>query len=82
MRRRGGAAHPKLTMTFFDVLTLIVGVIAIVIGCIGKTFYYAKGLNASLSNKRAPAWQGRAMFIGVGILFLAIELERLFFVGH
>ena len=70
-------------MTFFDVLTLIVGVISIVIGCAGKTFYYAKGLNfASVSDKRAPTWLGRAMFIGIGILFLAIELERLFFVSH
>jgi len=70
-------------MTFFDVSTLIVGVVAIVIGCVGKTFYYAKGVNfASVSDKRAPTWQARATFIGVGILFLAIELKRLFFAGH
>lgn len=78
-RRVGG----RLPMTFSDALTVIVGVSAIVIGCVGKTFYYAKGLNfASASDKRAPTWQGHAMFIGVGILFLAIELERLFFFGH
>ena len=69
-------------MTFFDVLALIVGVIAIVIGCVGKTFYYAKSLKfVSLSDKRAPTWQGRAMFLGVGVLFLIIELKHLFFEG-
>lgn len=67
-------------MTLFDAVMLIVGVAALLIGCIGKTFYFARSLNfVSLSSKRAPTWQGRLMFICVGLAILAIEVKRLVF---
>jgi hypothetical protein len=70
-------------MTFSDGLALLAGGIAIFIGCVGKTFYYAKGLTGPTpSSKRAPRWMGRVMFICVGVLIIAIELKHLFVDGH
>ena len=67
-------------MTLFDALMLIVGVVTLLIGCTGKAFFYARSLNfVSLSDKRAPTWQGRLMFICVGLVILAIEIKRLAF---
>jgi hypothetical protein len=68
-------------VTSIDIGVLIAGIGAIIIGCYGKTFYYAKSRHASggASDKKAPTWLGRLMFIGIGFLFLIFELKRAFF---
>jgi hypothetical protein len=63
-----------------DIVVAAVGCIAIVIGCVGKNFYYVKGRQAAVaSNKSAPTWLGRTMFLVLGILLVAFSLRHLLF---
>jgi hypothetical protein len=66
-------------MKISDFIVLIMSIGAIVYGCVGRDFYYAKSIAFwSASDKRMPAWQGRVMFIGIGVLLLVPELFHLF----
>jgi hypothetical protein len=60
------------------VIISIVGFIAVVIGTLGNKFYYARGLYG-ISNKVAPLWFGRLMFIGVGTIFIITGMYYLLF---
>jgi hypothetical protein len=55
---------------------IFVGVCAIIAGSIGNNFYYSKGLFAA-SDKRAPSWFGRMVFIGVGTLMILVGVIHL-----
>ncbi|HEX7158042.1 MAG TPA: hypothetical protein VF214_03425 [Edaphobacter sp.] len=54
----------------------IVGFIAVVIGTLGNKFYYGP---LGASNKVAPLWFGRLMFIGIGIIFIITGMHYLLF---
>jgi hypothetical protein len=64
-------------MTLIDICVLVAGMGAIVAGCTGNTFYW--GSRYGVSNTKMPTWLGRTMFIGVGFVFLLIELKRAWF---
>jgi hypothetical protein len=64
-------------MSLTDIGTLIVGAASIYVGCTQKTFY-SGGPHATASKQRIPTWLGRLLFVGVGSLFLRVELKRLF----
>jgi hypothetical protein len=62
-----------------DLVAVILSTGAILIGCFGNEFFYAKGVSSvSASNKRAPAAIGRIIFISVGAIGLIIEITKLF----
>jgi hypothetical protein len=59
---------------------VLAGCVAIVIGCVGKNFYYAKSLQAAVASKKpAPTWAGRTMFWVFGVLLIVISLKHLMF---
>jgi hypothetical protein len=61
-------------------LFVVVGLISILIGCFNKKFYYAKSLQAAvISDKPAPLWFGRGMFLLVGAVFVLFGLRQLLF---
>jgi hypothetical protein len=63
-----------------DLALIIVGCVAIAIGCVGRNFYYAKSLQAAVaSNKPAPTWLGRTLFLILGVLLVGISLRHLLF---
>jgi hypothetical protein len=55
----------------------IVGIVMIVLGLTIDKFYYATSLFGDHAGKRAPTWQGRTMFLFVGIAFLLVALKLL-----
>ena len=59
-------------------LFILLGLAVVILGGFTQKFYYARGLYG-LSNKRAPLWAGRLIFIGVGALFMVIGFAHLFF---
>ncbi len=63
-------------MTSTDVAVVTLGLVVIVIGCTTKTFYYLKGRGSS--DKPAPIWLGRLIFIVVGSMFVLFGLGHLF----
>ena len=63
-------------MTSIDVAVATLGLVLIVVGCATKTFYYLKGRGAS--DKPAPLWLGRLVFIAVGSIFVLFDLGHLF----
>jgi hypothetical protein len=66
-------------MELKDFVVLVFATGAIVIGCFGKNFFYAKSVVTwSVSDKKAPLWLGRLFFIGIGVLLLIPELIHLF----
>ena len=60
------------------VISSIVGLVAVAIGMLGNKFHYTKGLYA-VSNKVAPLWFGRLMFIGIGTIFIVTGMHYLLF---
>ena len=66
-------------MTYSEaVISSIVGFVAVAIGTLGNKFYYTKGLYVT-SNKVAPLWFGRLMFIGIGTIFIVTGMHYLLF---
>jgi len=63
---------------FINSATIIFGLAAIAFGCFAKTFFWAKGFHGSLSDKRAPTWLGRTLFIFIGAVFLIFGFYHLF----
>ncbi|HZQ42523.1 MAG TPA: hypothetical protein VFA99_04695 [Acidobacteriaceae bacterium] len=59
-------------------LTILIGLVAVVIGVLGKKFYYARGLYGGSPGKQAPLWAGRLMFIIVGSIFMITGFLQLF----
>jgi hypothetical protein len=56
-----------------------VGIVFIVMGCFGREFFYAKGIHGISSNKRAPTWIGRTLFVLGGIAILAVSVGHILF---
>jgi hypothetical protein len=62
-----------------NIVLTVIGFVAIVIGCVGKNFYYAKSLQAAVaSDKPAPIWLGRALFLLFGTILVVVGLKHLF----
>jgi hypothetical protein len=61
------------------ILAVIVGIISIVVGLTVKQFY-ASNMYGS-AGPPIPRWQGRVLFVGVGIVFLAVGISH-FFSNH
>jgi hypothetical protein len=59
------------------VVTSLVGLISVGVGMFGRKFYY--GDESSTSNKVAPTWLGRVMFIGIGSIFILWGMHYLLF---
>jgi len=60
------------------IVLLAVGVGAVIIGSVGKKFYYAKGfIGVFLSEKLAPTWLGRSLFLLFGITLVVVSLSHL-----
>jgi len=67
------------TQIFKYIVFVLMGLISILIGCFNDNFYYAKSLQgAVLSDKPAPLWLGRALFILVGIALTLYGIKHLF----
>jgi hypothetical protein len=49
---------------------IIVGLIAILAGILGKTFYLADIWGGSVGDRPIPRWLGRLLFVGVGVFFV------------
>ncbi len=65
-------------MTYWKaVVFTLAGLVGVVAGVLGKTFYC--GDEFSNSKKVAPTWSGRAMFIGIGSIFILWGLHFLLF---
>ena len=59
------------------IFAIIVGCIAIAVACFGKKFYAADVWGGSVGNKPIPKWQGRLIFLFVGILFIVCGITCL-----
>jgi FtsH-binding integral membrane protein len=57
--------------------SILFGLTFVVIGFLNTKLFYSRGLYG-ISNKRAPTWAGRLMFIGVGGLVVLFGLAHLF----
>jgi hypothetical protein len=67
----------QVTVTLVDIFILMAGVAAIYIGCTKKTFYYG-WIPPTAPLNRAPTRVSRLMFVGIGVVFVLIEVARLF----
>jgi hypothetical protein len=56
------------------VLGIIVGLIAILVGIFGKTFYSADVWGGSIGDTSIPRWLGRLLAVGVGIFLLVVGI--------
>lgn len=60
------------------IIAICIEIAMILCGLLVKQFYQAKGENgAVLSDRKIPQWQGRILFIGIGIVFLIIGIRFL-----
>ena len=60
-------------------LGMLAGCVAVVVGLINKHFYWRKGWFSS--DKAAPRWVGRLLFIGIGAVCILVGL-RFFIFGY
>ena len=66
-----------------NILIAIIGCAAIAFGYFTKkTFYWAKGIRGSLSDKPMPAWLGRALFLAIGVWLLIFSAYHLIVDGN
>lgn len=56
---------------------VLAGIVAILIGIFGKTFYEGDALTSASykRERRVPTWSGKAIFIIVGSAFIALGLK-------
>jgi hypothetical protein len=62
------------------IVFLISGVIAILAGIFGRTFYKAGPMGVSVFTERRSTWSGRLIFIVVGMMFVALGAK--FIMAH
>jgi hypothetical protein len=60
----------------YAIWPIVLGVIVVVFGIVAEKFYYATGLYHH-SDRRAPTWFGRGLFLIVGALFILAGILRL-----
>lgn len=61
-----------------DIMVGVVGCLAIIIGGVGKRYFYAKSLQAAIpSEKPMRPWLGRALFFTFGVAALLFSITRL-----
>jgi len=57
----------------------VIGIAFTLVGCFAKNFTYAKSLQSAVgSNRRAPTWLGRILFLTFGLSLLTISIWYLF----
>ena len=60
--------------TNMAVLSIVIGVTAIVLGLTVKQFYAASGFYGAGGRGRPIAtWKGRLLFVGIGVIFSQLE---------
>jgi len=59
------------------IVSVIVGIVAIVLGIFGKDFYAADPLSGTGFKQRSSTWSGRLVFIVVGVAFVATGIQLL-----
>ena len=60
------------------IIAICIGIVMILVGLLVKQFHQAKGTSgAVLSDRKVPRWQGRILFIGIGIVFLIVGIRFL-----
>jgi hypothetical protein len=58
------------------ILAIVAGCVMIVLALCIKQFYAAKGiLGVSLSNKQIPTWQGRLLFVVIGVVMVLVGIK-------
>jgi hypothetical protein len=66
-------------MSTGDFVGAAIGLIWILVGVVGKDFYYSRSVfGGGPSGKKAPVWFGRLVFILVGAAFLLFSVRSLF----
>gem|GEM_PF-5159183 len=50
----------------------------VIAGYLTQNFYWARGFNGA-SNKRAPTWAGRLLYVVIGVLFMVFGFSHLLF---
>ena len=64
------------------ILAIIGGVAMIVVGFTIKQFYAARGMfGAALSDRKIATWQGRLLFLIIGVVMLLVGL-KFFWLGQ
>lgn len=62
------------------ILAIVAGSVAIVFSLLVKQFYAARGvLGVTLSKRKVPRWQGRLLWLLVGISLLSVGVRFLLF---
>jgi hypothetical protein len=56
----------------------LLGLLFVLMGIFGREFYWAKSLDAIFpSDKRAPTWAGRFVFLFLGIMALIYSIKQM-----
>jgi hypothetical protein len=62
------------------ILAIVGGIAMIVLGFTIKQFYAAKGMfGAALSNRKIATWQGRLLFLVIGVVMLLVGFKFFLF---
>jgi len=59
-------------------LFILAGLGMVIAGYLTQNFYWARGFNGA-SNKRAPTWAGRLLYVVIGVLFMVFGFSHLLF---
>jgi hypothetical protein len=66
-----------------DIVFGVLGCVFIVMGCVIDRFYFAKSLQAAvLSNRIAPTWLGRTLFLIFGLIMVIVSVRHLLSNGN
>jgi len=56
----------------------LIGIAFIFMGILGREFYWARSLEGIFpSDRRAPTWAGRLLFLILGVLALIISIKQM-----
>jgi hypothetical protein len=62
------------------IIGIVGGSVMIVLSLTAKQFYAARGVfGVTVSNRKIPTWQGRLLFLVVGIVMFAFGLSFFFY---
>jgi hypothetical protein len=61
------------------VMGIVAGAVMIILAVVAKQFYAARGVfGVTVSNRKIPTWQGRLLFLVIGIVILVFGLSVFF----